>query len=52
MNEISLRTLLEGDLQAAKFLCDNFRDIQLVMNKSESQNKQSRDFLESAGYDF
>ena len=39
MNEQSLKSILDGDSQAARFICDNFLDVQMIVNKTHSQEQ-------------
>ena len=52
MNEAKLKTILCGDLQAAKFICDNFQDIQIIHNKTDIQLHKDKEFLESCNFDY
>jgi len=37
MNEGHIKAILDGDTQAARFIVDNFRDVQVIVNKGDLQ---------------
>ena len=44
MDENTLKTILEGDQEAAKFVVDNFDNVALIDNRTKAMREQYRDF--------
>jgi hypothetical protein len=51
MNLNTIKIILDGDDESAKYLNDNFKNLSIIMNKNLAKTLKEKEFIESCCFD-